>query len=208
MKTILVPFDFSNASENALNYAANFLRKDPATKIFLLHITDDRTEKNRIQLKLEEVISRYENHLSSRIKPRVEAGDMIPTILQIQEELDVDLIIMGTKGAEGNDEHIATRTLRFVQDADLPVLVIPEKVKKFKLETIILPVGNERILDTSPLFVLLDVARTFKAHVHVLTVHRAKVEMGYSERMKAMKMYFNTFLKCFTRTTRLQKTRI
>ena len=52
-KTILVPFDFSNVSYNALDYAANSLNRDPAIKMFLLHITIVRTEKKRIQPKLE-----------------------------------------------------------------------------------------------------------------------------------------------------------
>ncbi|MFD1079757.1 adenine nucleotide alpha hydrolase family protein, partial [Longispora fulva] len=44
-----------------------------------------------------------------------------------------------------------------------------------------LSVGQEHIADRSPLYVLLEVSRKFKAQVHVLTVQKTPVAVAYSE---------------------------
>ena len=49
----------------------------------------------------------------------------------------------------------------------------------------------------TPLYVLLDVSRRFNARVHVLTVHQATVEMGYSEEDESNETTLQYFLEMF-----------
>lgn len=180
MKNILIPFDFSKVSQNALEYAVQFAGKDPSTQLFLLHVATGEFTDEEIESKFEESTSKYKKPLFPKIHTLKEKGKLIPNIIQIQAEMNIDLIIMGTGGAEGNEENLATRTSRLVQEADLPVLVIPDNYNFFNLKTIIVTIGPEKIVDTSPLNVLLDVSRRFKAEVHLLTVHKDEVYTGYS----------------------------
>lgn len=196
MKNILIPFDFSNVSLNALEYAVKFAKNDESITLFLLHINDGNLKESEISGKFQNVVSKYEGPFNPKIETVIKSGKLIPSILEIQKKLKVDLIIMGTKGAEGED-NVATRTSKFVQEADLPVLVIPEKAKYFRLETIILTLGKDKIADRTPLYVLLDVSRRFNARVHVLTVHQATVEMGYSEEDESNEATLQYFLEMF-----------
>ena len=163
MKNILVPLDFSKVSLNALDYAVNFADHDNSITLHLLHIKDGSLTENQIKEKFDKVIKKYENPLNPKLQTLTRSGELCATIIEIEQQLKVDLIIMGTRGAEMDEEGIVTCTSKFVHEADLPVLVIPEKYKKFRLNTIILSVGQEKIADRSPLYVLLDVSRKFKA---------------------------------------------
>ncbi|WP_051205470.1 universal stress protein [Salinimicrobium xinjiangense] len=197
MKNILIPFDFSEVSLNALEYAVKFADQDLNITLSLLHISDGKTKEEEIDKKFKDVLQKYESPLNPGFETYIRQGELSTTIINLQKELKIDLVIMGTKGAELGEEDIATRTSRFVKEADLPVLVIPEKVKTFRLNTIILTVGREKIADRSPLYVLLDVSRKFKAQVHVLTVHKSEVLSGYSEEDESNENTLQYFLEMF-----------
>ena len=181
MKNILIPFDFSKASFNALDYAVKFAGQDSSIHLHLLHIKDESILENNILEKLNEVVKKYENPLNPQLHTLLRSGELISTIIQIQQQLEVDLIIMGTRGADLDEEDLVTVTSRFVHEADLPVLVIPEKFKYLRLNTIILSIGQDEITDRSPLYLLLKVSRKFNAKVHVLTVQKTPVAVAYSE---------------------------
>lgn len=197
MKNILIPFDFSEVSLNALDYAIKFTDQDPNITLSLLHIKDGTVPEEKIQQNLKNILEKYEGPLSPAFETYVKQGELSKTILDLQKELKFDLVLMGTRGAEVGEEDIATRTSRFVKEADLPVLVIPEKYNSFRLNTIILTVGQEKIADRSPLYVLLDVSRKFKAQVHVLTIQRSKVVSGYSEEDESNENTLQYFLEMF-----------
>jgi nucleotide-binding universal stress UspA family protein len=197
MKNILIPFDFSEVSKNALEYAVRFADKDPTIRLFLLNIASGSADKDETEKKFGEIIQKYKKPLLPEIHTLIRSGEFVPSIIQLQKELKVDLIIMGTRGAKPGDENIATTTSRLVEEADLPVLVIPEKYRKFRLDTIILSLGNEKIPDRSPLYVLLEVSRKHKAQVHVLTIQQHEMAMGYSEDDESNENTLNYFLEMF-----------
>lgn len=197
MKNLLIPFDFSEVAKNALDYAVKFSEPDPSITIHLLHVSDGSITNKEINYRFEEVLAKYKSHLYPKLYPFVKKGKLIPTILEIQEELNVDLVIMGTSGAELDEEDLVTRTSLFVQAADLPILVIPEKHKKFRLDTIILSLGQEEIADRSPLYKLLEVSRKFQAKVHVLTVQNTPVLVAHSEVDESNENTLQYFLDMF-----------
>lgn len=197
MKNILVPLDFSKVSLNALDYAIKFADHDPSIHLHLLHIKDGSLMEKQINEKFDKLIHKYENPLNPQLHKLVRSGELISTIMEMQQKFKIDLIIMGTRGAQPDEEDLVTRTSKFVHEADLPVLVIPEKFKKFRLNTIILSVGQERIADKSPLYLLLDVSRKFKAQVHVLTVQKTPVAASYSENDESNENILQYFLEMF-----------
>lgn len=197
MKNILIPFDFSEVSKNALEYAVRFADKDPLINLFLLNIADGNTDVNATEENFSKVTKKYKKPLFPEIHTLIRTGELVPSIIQLQKELKIDLIIMGTRGAKPGEESIVTTTSRLVEEADLPVLVIPERYRKFRLNTIILSLGNEKIADRSPLYVLLEVSRKHKAQVHVLTIQQHEMAMGYSEDDESNEATLNYFLEMF-----------
>lgn len=180
---LLVPFDISTTTESALQYAINFAGDDQQIEIFLIHVYE-QPNSAPIQKELEDKIAsiRKENpYFRGSITWILQSGDLIESILETQKQREIDLVIMGTKGAK--EETTLTNTSRLVLEADCPVIAIPENYneKEFAVKKIALVLGQNEIDDASVLEVLLDVARRFRSEVHVLTICNEEGTYGYSE---------------------------
>ena len=100
MKNILIPFDFSEVSKNALEYAVKFADKDPLINLFLLNIADGNNDLKASEENFKKIIKKYNKPLFPEIHTMVKTGELVPSIIQLQKELKIDLIIMGTKGSQ------------------------------------------------------------------------------------------------------------
>ncbi len=117
MKTILIPTDFSNASQNAIRYIANFFQdiKVPY-KLILLHsyqvpfiddslkmiAANDLAKKNVKEglAKEKEWIADNFNNSSFEVETTSLMGSLENIIPQVVKEKNVDLVVMGKNGGE------------------------------------------------------------------------------------------------------------
>jgi len=184
MKNFLIPFDFSDVSMNSLEYAIKFAAGREKTTINLLYISNSKIEgdeEKKLQDKFDILVNKYERTPNTSLNYHIRTGDFTDTIIEIHKSLDSNLVMMGTSGAEDGVATSVTRTSSLVLAADLPVVVIPKNNKHFKLQKILLALGEDIIHDTSTLNLLLDISNDFNAEVHVLTVSRDPENIGYSE---------------------------
>jgi nucleotide-binding universal stress UspA family protein len=117
MKRILVPMDFSDTSEKAFSYAAEIARAFGA-EIVLLHVVDTRVVDNvfhihsmppedaRAQMRksAEEAVARIvglEESAGLTISAIYAEGIPPVEVKQAAEEVNADLIAMGTHGTTG-----------------------------------------------------------------------------------------------------------
>lgn len=175
--SILIPFDFSNASIKALDYAVKYVDRDDNYKLILVYVTDEQ-DFDKLKKDFEETEAKYLDILSHKIEWITVNGLLSAEILKIQSTRQIDLIIMGTSGGT---ELGPTNTSNFVLEADCPVLVIPSEFEEFRIKNIALVLGKESIDDTQVLRTLLDVSRRFNAKVHVITIENRPEMFGYSE---------------------------
>jgi nucleotide-binding universal stress UspA family protein len=152
MKKILVPTDFSECADRALEFAAS-LAKKVSGEIFLIHIIDDQDQDTiSTSGEIHSVVSGYTAEIPhmigllketkviiEEIKKReylngipvqdnIELG--VPGIMinKAAEKYEADIIIMGTHGAKGLKEFfIGSNAEKVIQHADRPVLAIKEK---------------------------------------------------------------------------------
>jgi len=167
---ILVPVDFSNTTEKTLTYLSELIKKDQDIEIALLHIRSPEMLDQDTEL-IEKQLTELVNHWSRQFPSCtyfLKSGDLTESILRVQQETKSDLIIMGTGGAQ--QENVDTNTSKLVLEADCPVLVIPNNLKRFSLKNIALALGETVIDNSDGLQVLHDIARGFDAKVHVLTI--------------------------------------
>ena len=200
MKNLLIPFDFSDVSMNALDYAEKFAARFEKASINLLYISKTKLEKdkeNELKNKFEALLEKHQKPNAPVISYNFGVGNFSDAIVAAHSALDIDLVFMGTSGAESESESPVTRTSRLVLEADLPVLVIPEKHKFFRLEKILLALGEDVMHDTSTLNLLLDVSSRFKAEVDVLTVSRNPEDAGYSEADETNERTLQYYLEMF-----------
>ncbi|WP_092982121.1 universal stress protein [Robiginitalea myxolifaciens] len=186
MKTInkiLIPFDFTEAAINALDYALEFAGYDKPIAITAVYLSS----KPVSEYELQETQTSFRNIVADlnkkpMISPalRVTEGALPSALLELQTESEADLIIMGTMGDTSLDQHV-TNTSNLVLEAECPVISVPMGSESKRPEEIALVLGKEEIEDASVLDFLLAVARSFNAKVHVLTIYAESV---YAEKVE------------------------
>lgn len=183
MKKILVPTDFSENANLALRHAIHIANQFGAiiTVVHIYQITtttgslksidhivqDDREEE--IAVLIEEMKSLLTNH--ARMEGQVRKGNSVENICQIAEKLKVDIIIMGTKGADGMKKmFLGSTASNVILNTAIPVLVVPGAFENFKLSNITLALDNKKIEELKVLKPILDLVKGFGAKLELLTV--------------------------------------
>ena len=143
LKKILVPIDFSPASENAFKYALHCAEKLSA-ELTLLHVlvpavspsfagvsgapAFSRTGLSSAEKKLRALIASTGNGSVSHIRWATRAGVPSHEIVEMANEADIDLIIIATHGHTSWKHFcIGSTSERVVCAAPCPVLVVREK---------------------------------------------------------------------------------
>jgi len=139
MKKIIVPIDFSEYSENALETASVLARKYNA-EILALHMlelsnavltsTSDQKDVEAVfYIKLAE--KKFKSFLEKDylkdivVTPVVKHFKVFSEVNEVAKENDVDLIVMGSHGVSGIKEVlIGSNTEKVVRHSDIPVLVV------------------------------------------------------------------------------------
>jgi nucleotide-binding universal stress UspA family protein len=132
IKQILVPTDFSEYSNYSIPYAISLALAFHATLI-LLHITDLAAPEERLSLLRFPDLTPYDERAQSIPVERLITRDVEPdnSIVNVAEDRDVDLIIMGTHGARGmRRTKIGNTTEEVVRRVTVPVLSITHPVHK------------------------------------------------------------------------------
>ncbi|WP_127022168.1 universal stress protein [Flagellimonas beolgyonensis] len=174
---ILVPFDFSEASLNALEYVANFVGPQRSVDILALYVSVmpiSEGDLAKLKVDFEKVVDSIGVRLQRKPEFKTEIGDVTNTILKIQEQTGADLIMMGTMGDKVTDEAI-TNTSKLVLDANCSVISIPYGCPIKEPKNVALLLGREKIEDKEVLASLLDLARTFDSRIHVLTIYKESI---------------------------------
>jgi len=139
MKKIIVPIDFSEYSENALETASGLARKYNA-EIFALHMlelsnavltssSDQKDVEAVFYMKLAE--KKFKNFLEKdyldglKVTPIVKHFKVFSEVNEVAKENGADLIVMGSHGVSGLKEVIiGSNTEKVVRHSDIPVLVV------------------------------------------------------------------------------------
>ncbi|MFS4456046.1 universal stress protein [Maribacter sp. 2304DJ31-5] len=146
MKNIIVPIDFSNQSEYAIQVAASIAKKNKST-LFVLHMLElnqailsssqgAHPEQTVFFIKLAE--KRLKEFLDKPYLKGIKVVSVIKhfkvfsEISEVAEEHDADLIVMGSHGTEGVKElFVGSNTEKVVRNSNIPVLVIKTRFKDF-----------------------------------------------------------------------------
>lgn len=99
IKRILVPTDFSEYSDMALQLAIDLARQQNA-KINLLHVLRSRDSNEEFQ-SMRRQIARFPDVKDIEIIPEIRQGKIYQEILNAEEEDDADLIIMSRHRERG-----------------------------------------------------------------------------------------------------------
>ena len=180
MKKILVPTDFSHCSMNALGYAVDIANQF-GCKITLLHTykmystsgmfvsVEKYIEKDAAE-NLLQLINKIEPKLrnGASIESRLVQGDAIPIIADLADKYRYDLVIMGTKGANGLKEvFMGSITNGVINAADTPVLAVPEDFDYQPIDRIVFAVDDNMISHPGVTTALVKLVKGFGAKLDI-----------------------------------------
>lgn len=195
IKSILVPFDFSKASERGLEYAIDFSGHRPDINLRICFISEDR-DASAFQAAFDQIASGISKAFRATLSWTALSHPSVSELLEKSREEKADIIIMGTSGS--GDAQTTTKTSETVLSSDCPVLVVPEGTQEeFKLSKIALVLGPREIQDPKLLGTLLDVARSFNAKVTVLTIENQEGTYGYSKEEERNEDLLEYYLESF-----------
>lgn len=183
MQKILVPTDFSDNAMKAVLYAAEIAKMNKAT-VYLLHVMEPVDDRIRqpfgLHEKYLEMVAGSEmekleavqqamrsNYPEVKTVTELAKGTVINSILDFAESTQVNLIVMGTKGATSLKEiFIGSVAAGTIGRSIVPVLTIPDEYVMEKPDALLF-VTNHFEKNTGLLDKIVVLAKLFSATVHV-----------------------------------------
>ena len=212
MRRILIPTDFSENSFNAIKYGLQLLREK--CTIYLLHVnpipvysaagsrlaTAPRVMEHSLVLEnkrcMENLLKRiktfpgYQKHTFLTI---TESDHFVECIKREVLEKNIDLILMGTKGATGLKKvSLGSNTSAVITKVKCPLLAIPEDAKYRQPREIAFPTDYHLSYDIKVLDNLIEVLSANNATLRVLHISRKGEEL--TEEQKRNKDFLHDYL--------------
>lgn len=187
MKAILVPTNFTASSKNAVEYAAQ-LCKAWNSKLILLNVFMLPVPVSEFPYMMESTLNiqdEYEKTLAleaARIfqlygiqtEHLVEQGMPELDIVDIAEEKNVDLIIMGMKEMDGLEKILGNTVNGVVRKSSVPVLVIPGNAVYKKVNTLAYATDFSYDMNKLTFVPVKTILDSFKATLHIVHVKKQK----------------------------------
>jgi len=190
MRRILVPTDFSDQAENALKVAAHLAKKFNG-EIYLLHMLElplqliDPVSGSGSQNLPEALFfmklakKRFKEVIDQpflkgiKVHDTVEFHQAYEGIIEVSQEHNCDLIVMGSHGANGLKEvFIGSNTEKVVRNSSIPVLVIKNGYDQFIIDNFVFATDcdleNKHTLNNAIKF-----AQKIDAALHLVYVNTA-----------------------------------
>lgn len=201
IKRILATTDFSKTANNALQYAVELAKEVDAT-LYVLHsfrvpavsdtayplggmypegLVDIEDVKKEVELEMDKLKKDYLFSKNLKYELIMEAGFAEDNILETLEKEEIDLLVMGTRGSNMLQELLGSTTSHTIENAKVPLLVIPENVKFGQLKNIVLATDYHQIQKPEAYNSLLNMVEIFHAEVDVLHVRNKKHQLTEGE---------------------------
>lgn len=184
MKRILVPTDFSPTAKKAFQFALDIAKK--ANGSVILYHNYLPVESPFIDT--EEIRKQYNAQTETNLKRRLQRlkkkvaaiykdvpvstvlgpPPLIYSILDFAEQNQINLIVMGTQGASGLKKTIiGTIAARIVKNANIPVILVPEKFEWKEPEQIVFAADCQKT-DRQVLSRIFSMAKLYNAKLTVM----------------------------------------
>lgn len=201
LNSILVPVDFSDCSNNALDYAialaSAFGARLTLLNCYVVHLpAADMTVgiKSDMAIEYQKTAEKNFSYLKEKTPglSRVDHKEIIKIsfindgIVMTAKETEADLIVMGTKGA-GNrlDAFFGSNTYSTIRKSKAPVLAIPDGATFKPFNKILFAADFKYIEALHGLDVIKAITAQFKAKVEILHVGHGWSELNTQQTKEA-----------------------
>ncbi|MFT6795782.1 MAG: nucleotide-binding universal stress UspA family protein [Maribacter sp.] len=199
MKKILIPTDFSKNSKNAIRYALA-LFQETSCHFFLLYINvegSDVREKTIYELGTNIMVKKEAKSISQKLKDLEqfvtsisskkeyhqvtiirEEGYFLKNIRKHIQEKEIELIVMGTRGAsELKEFFMGTRSGDVITKVESDVLVVPDNAEFKGFMNVVFSVDFEINYDDKTLKKIADIIPSKMAQIKMLYVTKSEIKL-------------------------------
>ena len=192
MKNILLPTDFSENAFNAIEYAVQLFKEENCTFHLLNTFTpiaynigtfhdgystlmlEEITRKNS-ESGLEEIEEKLKtkfNNPKHTFQRLACFNLMTDAIIAVVKQRDIDVIVMGTKGATGAKEvFLGTNTMFTIKKATCPVIAVPHGFLYKEPKEILFPTDFKFSIENENLKLLKDISKLHAAQLNILNIY-------------------------------------
>lgn len=167
----MVPWDFTRVAEYALEHSVN-IAKISGNPIYLAHIVSKKEEVEKFKGILE--VYALEAFKKYSIKPRVivKQGTIFSSIGEIADELDAEMVIMGTHGMKGMQKLTGSWALKVIVSSKVPFVVVQSPPEANNFEHIVFPVDFRRE-DKEKVNALVYLYNHFNSKIHIIRTEKS-----------------------------------
>jgi len=165
---IIVPWDFSEKAEFALEHALNYSavsNKDVA----LLHIVkrskDIEPALQKMDGKIDEIKEKYGRPVHAIVKE----GSIFTTITDVIEDTEATFAVMGTHGMKGMQKVTGSWALKVITGSKSPFIVVQEAPKERDINDIVVPI-DFKVENKEKLVWMNFVNRMLKTKFHLVYI--------------------------------------
>lgn len=190
MKNIVVPTDFSQNARNAVEYAISLFSNVPCN-FYLLHVADlseapvavqsfalpsletGIPSKTKLSHLLQQLQQQHGNAIHQFLAIR-EYGSLIDCLRRTVENKNIDLVVMGTKGATGLKKLIiGSNSGDVLTKVHCDTLVIPENAHFAPPKQVVFPTDFTIFYSHQILATISELLHMSHAHISVLHVPKS-----------------------------------
>ena len=183
MSKLLIPIDFSEYSESALNYACE-LAKDSGQSLDLVHVFSEHSNTYanikdetplvdprvpEAQSKMKELVEQTQQKFPNlKIEGIFREGNLYDEIKALTSATAYDAVVMGTQGASGLEAvFIGSNTYDTIMNTTTPVLAVPQNATHYKKDKI----GLLCNFKEAELTALAQAIPLFKVNFQLMLIH-------------------------------------
>jgi len=181
-KTVLIPTDFSEVCDNAIHHGVE-LAKNLKYQVCLLHVIDSKTKSDLkkenkrneyIDEKLSVIANKYKDEFGVEISHIAREGDIFSIIPAVAEEINAELMMLGTHGKKGIQHVVGSYAYKVVTSSPCPTIVVQNKTFGGGYKNIVFPIKDIDFVRQKVQWTI-KVAKAFDATVQIFVVE-TKVE--------------------------------
>jgi len=214
IRKILIPYDFSETAELALEHAT-FMAKLHKAEIYLLHVIESYSFTSAISNAFTKSQTEYESKIESSANQRLkeigdkmhhdsgmkvafdtEVGKIYKKIIHVAEEKNADIIVMGTHGVSGFQEYLmGSNSYRVVTGAPCPVITVQTHAKKIGFKDIVLPIDNSPV-SRQKVNYAIEIAKHYNSVVHIagiMTMSDVEMQRRFEVKVHQVKEFVEEF---------------
>ena len=168
MYTVLVPNDFTEAADFAMEHAAKVVAVFKG-EVHLLHVIRKEKEREKAQAKLDNYAKMATEKYGVPFKTIIKKGSIFDDIGDVAKEIGARLIIMGTHGVKGIQKVVGSYALKVILHSKIPFIITQKRSPNEDGYTdIVVPISYEEE-SKQKLVLIAKISEHFGAKLHVFS---------------------------------------